>query len=144
MIPGSEAARATHALEQGARGNPWSRRLTFGLVLLGIWIRYARQNDVEIWRFPVLMLLAVAVLEIAIAVLKRYERDHGLSDEALTPVRRRGTLIATAALAGVMLLGAAAFAEPWYAVLGVLFAYVGFLFSRYVPDALFGSAQEQL
>ena len=139
MLNDSEGGRLVRSFEEGAQGNPWARRLAFLMWTALIWWIYARVSEVEWWRFPVVMLLAVVAFEIAIVVLRFYERDHAVSADDLPAARRRGTLIATAVLAGVLLIAAVVCVEPWYGVLAVLFAYVGFLFSRYVPDALFGA-----
>jgi hypothetical protein len=140
MLFGSEGSWLIRWFEEGAWGNPWTRRLAFALWTWFIWSAYARVSEVESWRFPVVMVLAVVAFEIAIVVLKLYERDHGVAADDLPAVRRRGTLVATAVLAGVLVLAAVICMQPWYGVLAVLFAYVGFLFSRYMPDALFGCA----
>jgi hypothetical protein len=141
MIPGSDMARTTSAFDSAARGNPWARRFTFALITFGV-VRLIWADEVERWRFPIVMLLSLAALEFAILMLKLTERDRGLEGERALLFRRRGSLIATAALCAVPLIAAGAFLAPFYVILSVVFAYVGFLFSRYVPDALFGARQE--
>jgi cobalamin synthase len=143
VIPGSDLERDTAGFDAAARGNPWARLLVFGSITYAV-ERFAWASPVERVRFPIVMLLAVAGFEFAIFMLKRSERDQGLSTQDAAAFRRRGTLVATGALCAVLLVAALALVQPWYAVLAVLFAYVGFMFSRYVPDALFGPSGEQL
>ena len=130
--------------ESGARGNVWARRLAFGSFIALVWVKAASKSPVENVQFPAVMVGAVLAFEIAIWYRARLERDHAFVDDELEAFRRSSTLVVTAVLAGMLAIAAAVLRDPWYALLAVVFGYIGFLFSRYMPDALFGVSGENV
>jgi|GEM_PF-6210600 len=137
MMPGWWLVAAFNA---GARGSTLGRLFAFAILIGVLWFGYARFSAVEHLRFPLVAWTAVLAFEVVVALARRDDARLKSDDEGRERNRRRWTAYAGYAFGTMMIVAAAICAQPWYAVLGVLFAYVAFMFARYVPDALFADA----
>ncbi len=121
-----------------ARGSAWVRRAGIALTIAIFWSEFAATSPVESVRFPVVAIAAAVAFEVAVWYRLQLERDRAFAGDEREGFRRASALFAVGVLTGALIVGALVFRDAWYGLGAVVIAYAGFLFSRYMPDALFG------